>query len=242
MKEKSNHNSSLLTLNSKLSIARWAKEDRPREKMEDLGTEALSNAELLAILIGSGSTDESAVDLMKKVLNDCNNSLNTLGKKTIADLCKYKGIGKAKAITILVACELGKRRQAETPEERPDLGTATKIYRHMHPLMQDLDVEEFWVLLMNQHYRLIKKVKISHGGITETSVDIRIIFKEAVLANATILAVCHNHPSGNLTPSRADEELTKSIQRACELMRIHFMDHVIVTDGQYYSFHELGKC
>lgn len=242
MKEKSNHNSSLLTLNSKLSIARWAKEDRPREKMADLGTEALSNAELLAILIGSGSTDESAVDLMKKVLNDCNNSLNTLGKKTIPDLCKYKGIGKAKAITILAACELGKRRQAETPEERPDLGTATKIYRHMHPLMQDLDVEEFWVLLMNQHYRLIKKVKISHGGITETSVDIRIIFKEAVLANATILAVCHNHPSGNLTPSRADEELTKSIQRACELMRIHFMDHVIVTDGQYYSFHELGKC
>ena len=226
----------------KLKINQWAKEDRPREKMADLGTEALSNAELLAILIGSGSTDESAVDLMKKVLNDCNNSLNTLGKKTIADLCKYKGIGKAKAITILAACELGKRRQAETPEGRPDLGTATKIYRHMHPLMQDLDVEEFWVLLMNQHYRLIKKVKISHGGITETSVDIRIIFKEAVLANATILAVCHNHPSGNLTPSRADEELTKSIQKACELMRIHFMDHVIVTDGQYYSFHELGKC
>ena len=242
MKEKSNHNSSLLTLNSKLSIARWAKEDRPRENMADLGTEALSNAERLAILIGSGSTDESAVDLMKKVLNDCNNSLNTLGKKTIADLCKYKGIGKAKAITILAACELGKRRQAETPEERPDLGTATKIYRHMHPLMQDLDVEEFWVLLLNQHYRLIKKVRISHGGITETAVDIRIIIREAVLANATILAVCHNHPSGNLTPSRADDELTKSIQKACEVMRIHFMDHVIVTDGQYYSYHELGKC
>ena len=226
----------------KLNINQWAKEDRPREKMADLGTEALSNAELLAILIGSGSTDESAVDLMKKVLNDCNNSLNTLGKKSIHDLCEYKGIGEAKAITILAACELGKRRQAETPEERPDLGTATKIYRHMHHLMQDLDVEEFWVLLMNQHYRLIKKVRISHGGITETAVDIRIIFREAVLANATILAVCHNHPSGNLTPSRADEELTKSIQRACELKRIHFMDHVIVTDGQYYSFHELGKC
>ena len=226
----------------KLNINQWAKEDRPREKMADLGTEALSNAELLAILIGSGSTDESAVALMKRVLADCSNNLNTLGKKSIHDLMHYKGIGEAKAITILAACELGKRRQAEPPEERPDLGTATKIYRHMHPLMQDLDVEEFWVLLMNQHYRLIKKVKISHGGITETSVDIRIIFKEAVLANATILAVCHNHPSGNLTPSRADEELTKSIQRACELMRIHFMDHVIVTDGQYYSFHELGKC
>ena len=226
----------------KLNINQWAKEDRPREKMADLGTEALSNAELLAILIGSGSTDESAVELMKHVLADCNNNLNTLGKKAIHDLTKYKGIGEAKAISILAACELGKRRQAESPEERPDLSTATKIYRHMHHLMQDLDVEEFWVLLMNQHYRLIKKVKISHGGITETAVDIRIIFKEAVLANATILAVCHNHPSGNLSPSRADEELTKSIQKACELMRIYFMDHVIVTDGQYYSFHELGKC
>ena len=226
----------------KLNINQWAKEDRPREKMADLGTEALSNAELLAILIGSGSTDESAVELMKHVLADCNNNLNTLGKKSIQDLTKYKGIGEAKAITILAACELGKRRQAESPEERPDLSTTTKIYLHMHHLMQDLDVEEFWVLLMNQHYRLIKKVKISHGGITETAVDIRIIFKEAVLANATILAVCHNHPSGNLTPSRADEELTKSIQKACELMRIYFMDHVIVTDGQYYSFHELGKC
>lgn len=226
----------------KLNINQWAKEDRPREKMADLGTEALSNAELLAILIGSGSTDESAVELMKRMLADCNNNLNSLGKKGIHELTQYKGIGKAKAITILAACELGKRRQAETPEERPDLGTATSIYKHMHHLMQDLDVEEFWVLLMNQHYRLIKKVRISHGGITETAVDIRVIIREAVLANATILAVCHNHPSGNLTPSHADEELTKSIQKACELMRIYFMDHIIVTDGQYYSFHELGKC
>ena len=226
----------------KLNITQWAKEDRPREKMSELGAEALSNAELLAILIGSGSTDDSAVDLMKKVLADCNNNLNTLGKKTIQELMHYKGIGKAKAITILAACELGKRRQAETPEERPDLGSATRIYRHMHHLMQDLDVEEFWVLLMNQHYRLIKKVCISHGGITETAVDIRIVIREAVLANATILAVCHNHPSGSLSPSHADDELTKSIQRACELMRIYFMDHVIVTDGQYYSYHEVGKC
>ena len=226
----------------KLNINQWAKEDRPREKMSELGAEALSNAELLAILIGSGSTDDSAVDLMKKVLADCNNNLNTLGKKTIQELMHYKGIGEAKAITILAARELGKRRQAETPEERPDLGSATRIYRHMHHLMQDLDVEEFWVLLMNQHYRLIKKVCISHGGITETAVDIRIVIREAVLANATILAVCHNHPSGSLSPSHADDELTKSIQRACELMRIYFMDHVIVTDGQYYSYHEVGKC
>ena len=224
----------------KLNINQWAQEDRPREKMASLGTETLSNAELLAILIGSGSTKESAVDLMKHILADCNNNLNTLGKMTIRELCKYTGIGEAKAITILAACELGKRRQAETPEERPDLGTATRIYNHMHPVMQDLDVEEFWALLLNQHYRLIKKVRISHGGITETAVDIRIIMKEAVLANCTILAVCHNHPSGNLAPSKADEILTRSLNRACEVMNIHFLDHVIVTDGKYYSFREQG--
>ena len=224
----------------KLNINQWAEEDRPREKMASLGTEALSNAELLAILIGSGSTKESAVDLMKHILADCNNNLNTLGKMTIRELCKYTGIGEAKAITILAACELGKRRQAETPEERPDLGTATRIYNHMHPVMQDLDVEEFWALLLNQHYRLIKKVRISHGGITETAVDIRIIMREAVLANCTILAVCHNHPSGNLAPSKADEILTRSLNRACEVMNIHFLDHVIVTDGKYYSFREQG--
>ncbi|MBR1558123.1 MAG: DNA repair protein RadC [Prevotella sp.] len=226
----------------KLNINQWAEEDRPREKMAKLGTESLSNAELLAILIGSGSTKESAVDLMKRLLNDCNNNLNTLGKLSIQDLCQYNGIGEAKAISILAACELGKRRQAGAPEERPNLDTASHIYNHMHPLLQDLDVEEFWALLLNQNYRLIKKVRISHGGITETAVDIRIIIREAVLANATILAVCHNHPSGSLTPSRADSELTKSIQHACELMRIHFMDHVIITDGQYYSYHEVGKC
>ena len=226
----------------KLNITQWAEADRPREKMMALGTEALSNAELLAILIGSGSTKESAVDLMKRVLNDCKKNLNTLGKLSIHDLCTYNGIGEAKAITILAACELGKRRQQETPEERPMLDTATKIYNEMHPQMQDLDVEEFWVLLLNQNNRLIKKVRVSHGGITETAVDIRIIIREAVLANATILAVCHNHPSGNLSPSNADDDLTRSIKHACKLMRIHFMDHVIITDGQYYSYHELGRC
>ena len=209
----------------KLTINNWAEEDRPREKMASLGAEALSNAELLAILIGSGSTKESAVELMKRILADCKNNLNTLGKMSIRELCHYNGIGEAKAISILAACELGKRRQMESPEERPDLGTATRI-----------------VLLMNQHYRLIKKIRISHGGITETAVDIRIIMKEAVLANATILAVCHNHPSGNLSPSSQDDHLTKDIKRASELMRIHFLDHVIITDGQYYSYHESGRC
>jgi DNA repair protein RadC len=160
---------------------------------------------------------------------------------TLRQLCEYNGIGPAKAITILAACELGKRRQMEKPEERPDLGTATKIYNHMHPVLQDCDVEEFWLLLMNQNNRLIKKVRISHGGITEVSVDIRIIMREAVLANATIIAVCHNHPSGNLRPSTADNDLTNQLQRACQLMRIHFMDHVILTDGNYFSYRETGR-
>lgn len=225
----------------KLNINQWAEEDRPREKLMRLGADALSNAELMAILIGSGNTKENAVDLMKKVLNDCNNNLNTLGKMSIQDLCRYTGIGEAKAITILAACELGKRRQMETPEERPDLGTATRIYNHMHPILQDKDVEEFWLLFMNQNHRLIKKMCIAHGGISEVSVDIRIIIREAVLANATILAVCHNHPSGNLLPSSMDNDLTDSIKRACNLMRIRFLDHVVITDGAYFSYHESGR-
>ena len=229
-------------MSEKLNINQWAEEDRPREKMASLGAETLSSAELLAILIGSGSTKESAVDLMKRILADCNNSLNTLGKKSIHDLCQYNGVGEAKAITILAACELGKRRQMESPEERPDLGTATQIYNHMHPLMQDLDIEQFWVLLLNQNHRLIKKVRISLGGITATTVDIRIIMREAVLCSATQLVVCHNHPSGKITPSKEDDALTVSIIQACKVMNIRFKDHVIVTDGHYYSYHEEGKC
>ena len=225
----------------KLNINQWAEEDRPREKMMALGAQALSDAELLAILVGSGSPQEDAVSLMKRVLNDCNNNLNTLGKMTLRQLCEYNGVGPAKAITILAACELGKRRQMEKPEERPDLGTATKIYNHMHPVLQDCDVEEFWLLLMNQNHRLIKQIRISHGGITEVSVDIRIIMREAVLANATIISVCHNHPSGNLRPSQHDNDLTNQLQRACQLMRLHFMDHVIITDGNYFSYRETGR-
>ena len=228
-------------MNEKLTINQWAEEDRPREKMLRLGATALSDAELLAILVGSGSLDEDAVTLMKRILADCHNNLNTLGKMTIHQLTNYKGIGEAKAITILAACERGKRRQAGSPEERPELTTATRVYNHMHPLMQDLDVEEFWVLLLNQNHRLIKQVKIAHGGITEVSVDVRIIMREAVLANATIITVCHNHPSGSLSPSRQDDAITQTIKRACEVMRLHFQDHLIVTDGHYFSYREEGK-
>jgi len=235
-------NSTLHTLNSKLNINQWAEEDRPREKLAAQGAEALSNAELLAILIGSGNTDESAVELMKRILNSCNNSLNTLGKMSIRELMTFKGIGEAKAITILAACELGKRRQREQPEQRPELSTATRMYNYLHPRMQDLDVEEAWVLLMNQNFKLIKSLRLSHGGITETAVDVRLIIKEAVLCNATILALAHNHPSGSIRPSREDDRLTQSVKQACDVMRIHFADHIIVADGCYYSYHEQGKC
>lgn len=228
-------------MTDKLSINKWAVEDRPREKMERLGAEALSNSELLAILIGSGNTKESAVDLMKRVMDNCNNNLNTLGKKSISELCEYEGIGPAKAITILAACELGKRRQLEKAEQRLDLASAAAIYEHMHPLMQDLDVEEAWVLLMNQNFKLIKKVRISHGGISETAVDVRVIMKHAILNNATVLALCHNHPSNNPRPSGDDDRLTTRMKEACKLMRIFFLDHLIITDGRYFSYHEEGR-
>lgn len=228
-------------MSENLSIACWAAEDRPREKMERLGTEALSNAELLAILIGSGSRNESAVDLMKRILANCNNNLNTLGKMSIRELQLYKGMGPAKAITILAACELGKRRALEKAAERPDLGSSVAIYEYMHPKMQDLNVEEAWAILMNQNFKLIKAVCISHGGISETAIDVRLIMKEAVLCNATILCLCHNHPSNNPFPSKQDDAITNNIKAACETMRIYFMDHVIVTDGGFYSYHDKGR-
>lgn len=227
----------------KLSINQWAEEDRPREKLMRLGAAALSNAELLAILIGSGSQDESAVDLTKRVLADCGNNLNTLGKMTIEQLTggRYKGLGPAKAVAIIAACELGKRRQAEKAEERKQLNSALAIYEYMHPRMQDLSEEEAWVLLMNQNFKLIKSVQLSHGGITETAVDVRVIMKHALLCNATVVALCHNHPSNNASPSGDDDRLTQRVKKACELMRLHFLDHLIITDGQYYSYSEKGR-
>lgn len=226
---------------TKLNINQWAEEDRPREKLMRLGAEGLSNAELLAILIGSGSTTESAVDLMKRLLNECGNNLNTLGKKSISDLMEYKGIGEAKAITILAACELGKRRQHEKAQERERMDNSMAIYNYMLPKMQDLDIEEAWVLLMNQNYKLIKAERLSRGGITETAVDVRMIIKQAVLCNATIVAITHNHPSGSTRPSKDDDRLTERVKKACDVMRLFFADHVIVTDGNYYSYRDQGK-
>lgn len=224
-----------------MKINEWAEADRPRERLERLGAENLSNAELLAILIGSGTAKETAVELMQRVLADCNNNLNTLGKKTIRELMAYKGIGEAKAITILAACELGKRRQLEKAEERKKVDSAQSIYELMHPVMQDFDTEEGWLLLMNQSFKLIKRVRLSHGGLTETAMDVRVMMREALLANATCMAICHNHPSNNPSPSRQDDELTKRVATACGTMRLHFVDHVIITDGMYYSYREMGR-
>lgn len=227
----------------KLNINQWAEEDRPREKMMRLGAEALSNAELLAIIIGSGSPQESAVDLMKRVLNDCSNNLNTLGKMSINELTssKYKGLGTAKAITIMAACELGKRRQKEKAEERVRLDSAMSIYELMKPMMQDLSEEEAWLLMMNQNFKLIKEIRLSHGGITETAVDVRLIVKNALLCNATVVALCHNHPSNNPHPSGDDDNITRRIAEACKIMRLHFLDHLIITDEHYYSYREEGR-
>lgn len=226
---------------STLTISQWAEEDRPRERLLAHGASALTNAELLAILIGSGTPQVSAVDLMKQVLGDCGNNLNALGKLSFRQLTAYKGIGEAKAVTLLAACELGKRRQMEQALERPELSSAQAIYDYMRPRMQDLDVEEAWVLLMNHNFRHIATLNIARGGITEAAVDVRLILREALVAGATVVALCHNHPSGNAKPSRADDCLTESVKTACQAVRIHLADHVIVTDGQYYSYAEHGK-
>jgi len=225
----------------KLSIRQWAPEDRPSEKIKRFGAEALTDAELISMLIGSGTAQYSAVDIAQHVLKKFNNSLNALGKARFDEFEGIEGIGTQTACKILAAVELGRRRQSSKPELHPDMGTATRIYNYMLPKMMDLSNEEFHVLLMNQNYKLIKSVRISQGGITETCADIRVMMREAVLCNATILAAAHNHPSGNLTPSRADDMLTQSIKKACQIMRIHFLDHVIVTDGAFYSYYEQGR-
>lgn len=235
----------------RLSIKQWAPEDRPTERLQRLGAESLTDGELLAILIGSGTQQYSAVDIANHVLGKFNRNLNTLGKARFDEILDTEGVGTQTACKILAAVEFlpckrpsaeqGRRRQAATSELHPDMCTATRIYNYMLPKMQDLATEEFHILLMNQNYRLIKSVKISQGGITETCADIRIMMREAVLNNATILAACHNHPSGSLSPSKQDDMLTQSIKQACQVMRIHFLDHVIVTDGAFYSYHEQGR-
>ena len=225
---------------AKLNITDLALDDRPREKFEAQGASALSTSELLAILIGSGNTDENAVTLMQRILGDCNGSLTLLGRKSIAELCQYKGVGPAKAITILAACEVGKRRAAE-PDQRKIVNSANDIYAYMRPIMCDLPHEESHILLLNQRLQILGSRLMSRGGITGTVVDIRMVLKEALLANATNIALAHNHPSGNLRPSREDDRLTDKVKQAAKLLDITLIDHVLVTNDGYYSYQDEGR-
>ena len=224
----------------KLTINRWAEEDRPREKMISKGAQALTNAELLAILIGSGNDEDSAVGLMQKVLAAYNNSVDRVGRLSVDELCRFKGIGPAKAVTILAACELGRRRAVEHPERR-QIRSAAQVYDYFYPLMRDLPVEECHVLLLNQSSAVIDSVRIGMGGLTETVVDVRLILREALLKRATSLILCHNHPSGNLRPGTHDDHLTRQVREAARLLNIALIDHIIFTDGGYYSYADEGK-
>ena len=224
----------------KLAINRWAEEDRPREKMIGKGAQALTNAELLAILIGSGNDEDSAVGLMQKVLAAHGDSLDRVGRLSMEELCRFKGIGPAKAITILAACELGRRRAVEQPERR-QIRSAAQVYDYFYPLMRDLAVEECHVLMLNSSAVVIDSARIGMGGLTETVVDVRLIMREALLKRATSIILCHNHPSGNLRPSAHDDRLTRQVQEAARLLNIAFADHVIFTDCGYYSYADEGR-
>ena len=224
----------------KLSIKEWAVEDRPREKMQIKGIRSLSEAELIAILIGSGNLDESAVEVSRRIMASVNNNLNELGKKTINDLQKFKGIGPAKAITISAAMELGRRRKESEPDEKPKVVTSADCAAIFKPLLSDLPHEEFWVLLLNRNNLVIDKMLVSQGGLSGTVIDVRIILKMALDKLASSIILCHNHPSGNLIPSEADKDITKKIKEAGKHMDIPVLDHLIIANDAYFSFADEG--
>jgi len=224
----------------KLSIKEWAVEDRPREKMLVKGIRSLSEAELIAILIGSGSMDESAVELSKRVLASANNNLNELGKKTINDYQKFKGIGPAKAITISAAMELGRRRKESEAVDKAKIVTSADAASVFQPLLGDLQHEEFWVMLLNRNNIMVDKTMISKGGLSGTVIDVRIILKTAIDKLACSIIVCNKHPSGNLIPSDADEEITRKIKEAGKHMDIPVLDHIIIGNQSYFSFADEG--
>lgn len=223
------------------SIKTWAEADRPREKMLLKGKNALSDAELLAILLGSGSRNESAVELAKKILNQANNNLNDLGQTSLNDLQKHKGIGEAKAITIAAAMELGRRRQATMPTQRPSIRSSQDAFKILASLVMDLPHEEFWILILNRANKVLRTVQISSGGLAGTVVDTKKIYQRVLeheRANGIIL--CHNHPSGNLSPSKADLDITKKIKAAGQVLDIQVLDHLIIAGNQYMSFADEG--
>lgn len=221
-------------------INQWAEDDRPREKFLLKGKSSLSDSELLAILIGSGSRNESAVQLCQRILASTNNNLNQLGKISVNQLTNFKGIGEAKAITIAAALELGRRRRAEETQELKKITSSKMIFEIMQPIIGELPHEEFWILYLNNSNKVIHKSQLSKGGITGTVVDIRLIFKTAFEHNAVSIILTHNHPSGKLLASEADVQITKKIKEASRYLEITVLDHVIITENGYYSFNDNG--
>lgn len=224
----------------KLTIKTWAIDDRPREKLLAKGKRALSDAELIAILIGSGNRQESAVALSQRILKSVEGNINQLAKLTVAKLSTFKGIGEAKAIAIITALELGKRRQLETALEKPKITSSKAVFNLMQPIIGDLEHEEFWVLFLNNSNKVLAKTQISKGGLTATVVDIRLLFKRAIELASVGMIVCHNHPSGKLEPSQADKQLTEKIKRAGATLDIKLLDHLIITEKWYFSFADEG--
>lgn len=223
----------------KLNINQWAVEDRPREKLLSQGARALSDAELLAILIGSGTADETAVDLMRRVLADCGGSLQALGRMKLDDFTAYKGVGPAKAVTLMAACELGNRRVSE-PVERKKVSSSRDVAEFFLQRLSELPHEECHLLLLRNNMTIIDSCLVGRGGITESAVDIRLILEQAIRAHAVSIALCHNHPSGSLVPSTYDKQLTKRLAEACRIMQIRLLDHIIVSDQGYFSFNDEG--
>lgn len=222
------------------SIKNWSQDDQPREKLRDKGKAVLSDAELVAILIGSGNREESAVDLCKRILASVNNNLNALGKLSIKQLLDFKGIGEAKAITITAALELGRRRRLEEGLQLEKITSSGSVYDMMQPILGELPHEEFWILYLNNSNKVIRKNQLSKGGITGTLVDVRLVLKNALEVGATALVLCHNHPSGTLKPSQADKDITQKLQTAAESLDIKVLDHLIVTEKAYFSFADEG--
>ncbi|MCZ8089128.1 MAG: DNA repair protein RadC [Flavobacterium sp.] len=222
------------------SIKQWAEDDKPREKLMLKGKQVLSDAELIAILIGSGSRNESAVSLSKRILASVDNNLNALGKLSLKQLMEFKGIGEAKAISIAAALELGRRRRAEETVELSKITSSKAVFEIMQPIIGELPHEEFWVLYLNNSNKVIYKSQLSKGGITGTIVDVRLIFKTALENNATSIIITHNHPSGKLQASDADKEITKKLKLAGEQLDIRVLDHIIITETGFYSFQDEG--
>ncbi|MEO5912197.1 MAG: DNA repair protein RadC [Pelobium sp.] len=225
---------------NKITIKTWAEEDQPREKLLAQGRRTLTDAELIAILIGSGSTTESAVDLSKRILFSCQNDINALAKLSVQELCKFRGIGEAKAISIIAALELGRRRKDVELVNPEKITTSKDIYNLLSPYYSDIFHEEFWIILLNRANKVLNKVLISKGGQAGTVADPKIIFKAALENNAANIILSHNHPSGNLKPSQADVDLTKKLKQAGKLIDISILDHVIFTDAGYFSFADEG--